>query len=117
MWMERESGTRLSPAAPTQKAWSHLEARFQCVFPRAWAHRWARCCSVSELLSMRLVACRRRHSGLTVASGARSGAVTLIQRFGSALNVNIHLHMLFLYGAYTFRGTRAIFHRARRAAC
>ena len=25
-----------------------------------------------------------RHSGLTVASGARSGAVTLIQRFGSA---------------------------------
>jgi hypothetical protein len=28
-----------------------------------------------------------RHSGLTVASGARTGAVTRIQRFGSALNV------------------------------
>ena len=28
-----------------------------------------------------------RQSGLTVASGARSGAVTLIQRFGSALNL------------------------------
>jgi hypothetical protein len=26
--------------------------------------------------------------------------VTLIQRFGSALNLNIHLHMLFLDGAY-----------------
>ena len=37
-----------------------------------------------------------RHSGLTVASGARTGAVTLIQRFGSALNLNVHLHMLFL---------------------
>ena len=55
-----------------------------------------------------------RHAGLTVASGARTGAVTLIQRFGSALNLNPHLHMLFLDGAYTFRGCRATFHRARR---
>ena len=31
---------------------------------------------------------------------AQSGAVTLIQRFGSALNLNIHFHMLFLDGAY-----------------
>ena len=37
-----------------------------------------------------------QHSGLTVSSGARTGAVTLIQRFGSALNLNPHLHMLFL---------------------
>jgi hypothetical protein len=55
-----------------------------------------------------------RHAGLTVASGARTGAVTLIQRFGSALNLNIHLHMLFLDGAYTFQGNRPTFHRARR---
>jgi len=31
---------------------------------------------------------------------ALTGAVTLIQRFGSALNLNIHFHMLFLDGAY-----------------
>ncbi len=31
---------------------------------------------------------------------ARTGAVTLIQRFGSALNMNIHFHMLFLDGVY-----------------
>jgi hypothetical protein len=31
---------------------------------------------------------------------ARTGAVTLIQRFGSALNLNIHSHMLFLDGVY-----------------
>lgn len=49
-----------------------------------------------------------------MASGAHTGAVTLIQRFGSALNLNVHLHMLFLDGAYTFRGKRANFHRARR---
>ena len=28
---------------------------------------------------------------------AQAGAVTLIQRFGSALNLNIHFHMLFLH--------------------
>jgi hypothetical protein len=31
---------------------------------------------------------------------AQTGAVTLIQRFGGALNLNIHFHMLFLDGVY-----------------
>ena len=31
---------------------------------------------------------------------ARTGAVTLIQRFGSALNLHVHFHMLFLDGVY-----------------
>ena len=31
---------------------------------------------------------------------ASTGAVTLIQRFGSALNANIHFHILCLDGAY-----------------
>ena len=34
---------------------------------------------------------------------ARTGAVTLIQRFGGALNLNIHFHMLFLDGVYVDR--------------
>lgn len=34
---------------------------------------------------------------------ARTGAVTLIQRFGSALNLNVHFHMLFLDGVYVER--------------
>jgi hypothetical protein len=29
-----------------------------------------------------------------------TGAMTLIQRFGSALNLNMHFHMLFLDGVY-----------------
>lgn len=33
-------------------------------------------------------------------SSAKTGAVTLIQRFGSALNLNIHFHMLFLDGVF-----------------
>jgi hypothetical protein len=34
---------------------------------------------------------------------AQAGAVTLIQRFGSALNFNVHSHMLFLDGVYVER--------------
>ena len=33
-------------------------------------------------------------------STAHTGAVTLIQRFGSAINLNVHFHMLFLDGVY-----------------
>ncbi len=32
---------------------------------------------------------------------AQTGTVTLIQRFGSALNLNVHFHMLFVDGIYT----------------
>ena len=31
---------------------------------------------------------------------ARTGAITFIQRFGSALNLNVHFHMLFLEWMY-----------------
>jgi hypothetical protein len=44
-------------------------------------------------------------AGLKLRSGA-TGAVTLIQRFGSALNLNIHFHILFLDGVYVHRGDR-----------
>jgi ribosomal protein S27E len=40
-----------------------------------------------------------RKAGLTRDTG-HPGAVTLIQRFGSALNLNIHFHMIFLDGVY-----------------
>ena len=34
---------------------------------------------------------------------ARTGSVTLVQRFGGALNLNIHFHMMFLDGVYDIR--------------
>lgn len=55
-----------------------------------------------------------KKTGFTVASGARTGAVTLIQRFGSALNLNIHFHMLLLDRAYTFDGPQPSLHRTPR---
>jgi hypothetical protein len=38
-------------------------------------------------------------AGLAGAGGA-TGAVTLVQRFGSALNLNVHFHMMFVDGVY-----------------
>ena len=40
----------------------------------------------------------REHTG-----GGRTGCVTVVQRFGSALNLNVHFHVLFLDGGYARR--------------
>ncbi|MFT6916770.1 MAG: hypothetical protein ACJAWL_003113 [Motiliproteus sp.] len=50
---------------------------------------------VYRMLSTRLI----KKAGFAKAT-AKTGAVNLIQRFGSALNLNIHFHMLFLDGVY-----------------
>ena len=43
---------------------------------------------------------------------AQTGAVTLIQRFGSTFNLNVHFHILFLDGVYTeTRYGKTRFHR------
>ncbi len=47
-----------------------------------------------------------KRARMTVKSGAQSGAVTLIQRFGSALNLNPHFHMLYLNGVYDRNAAR-----------
>ena len=55
---------------------------------------------VHRLISTFLI----KRGRMTVKSGAQSGAVTLIQRFGSALNLNPHFHMLYLNGVYDAKG-------------
>ncbi len=52
-------------------------------------------------------------AGFTRKSGARSGIITLIQRFGSALNLNIHLHMIVLDGVFTFDDDATQFHSVK----
>jgi len=46
-------------------------------------------------------------AGLRHCDGARTGMVTYIQRFGSKLNLNVHLHVLALDGAYSFKHAKA----------
>src|SRR5215471_14604739 len=48
----------------------------------------------------------------TTRARADTGAVTLIQRVGSAANLNIHLHCLVLDGVYLNRDGAAVFHEA-----
>ena len=55
----------------------------------------------------------KRRAGLRAGADAETGVVTFIQRFGSALNLNIHLHLLALDGAYTFAAGHPRCHRAR----
>lgn len=54
-------------------------------------------------------------------ASAQCGAVTLIQRFGGALNVNIHFHMLWLDGVYEKTTEppqrKPRLHRARAPTC
>ena len=53
-----------------------------------------------------------KQSGLQ-RSQAHTGAVTLIQRFGSAANLNIHLHCLILDGVYRSSAGMPVFHEVR----
>lgn len=47
-------------------------------------------------------------------STAHTDAVTLIQRFGSALNLNVHFHMLYLDGVYAENDCEKVrFHRIK----
>ena len=54
----------------------------------------------------------RKQAGLQGAA-ADTGAVTLIQRFGSAANLNIHLHCLVLDGVYRRTEGEPVFQAAR----
>ena len=51
-----------------------------------------------------------KKTGLKKKSGAKTGSVTFIQRFGGSLNLNIHFHILYLNGVYTFEQNKACFH-------
>ena len=51
-----------------------------------------------------------KKAGLKKKSGAKTGSVTFIQRFGGSLNLNIHFHIMFLDGVYTFDQEKARFY-------
>ena len=70
-------------------------------FPFAWRHRLARdgalLSDLTRLFVDTLLAFYARRDG---ARGAKTGAVTVVQRASSDLRLNPHLHVLFLDGAY-----------------
>ena len=57
-----------------------------------------------------------RRADLTRNGGARGGVVTLIQRFGGAVDVNLHLGMVVLDGVSTKGGDTLRFHEVSAPA-
>ena len=51
-----------------------------------------------------------KKAGFTKKFGSKTGSVTFIQRFGGSLNLNIHFHMMYLDGVYTFDEGKSKFH-------
>jgi hypothetical protein len=78
----------------------------------AWDHGLCRAV-VAVFMRVVLGSLRKRARREGVANG-RSAAVAVIQRFGGALNLNVHIHALVLDGVYTHDGAALQFHPARR---
>jgi catechol 2,3-dioxygenase-like lactoylglutathione lyase family enzyme len=75
----------------------------------AWDHDLCR--AVVGAFLRAVFATLRRRARWDGIAGGRSGAVTVLQRFGGALNLNVHIHALVLDGCYTQApGGRFVFH-------
>ena len=85
----------------------HVATR-QWVLTVPWKRRWllarrSDLASGVHRVAMRII--ERWYAKTTVAGNAgRTGSVTAVQRFGSALNLNLHFHCIFLDGIYTRAG-------------
>lgn len=64
----------------------------------AWDH--GLCRAVVAVFVRAVLGWHRRQARRRGASNGRSGAVVIVQRFGSALNLNVHLHALVLDGVF-----------------
>ncbi len=64
----------------------------------AWDHTLCR--AVLGIYARALLGFARRRARQRGVPGGRSGAVTAIQRFGSAVNLNVHFHTLVLDGVF-----------------
>jgi hypothetical protein len=59
------------------------------------------CCAVRRIFVRGVLGFLERRAREQGHSGSRSGAVVFVQRFGSALNLNLHFHALVIDGAYS----------------
>ena len=59
------------------------------------------CCAVRRIFVRSVLAFLESQARQQGHIGARSGAVVFVQRFGSAINLNLHFHALVIDGAYS----------------
>jgi len=74
----------------------------------AWDH--GLCRAVLAVYVHALLGFQRRRAGRLGVPDGRSGSLTVIQRFGGALNLNIHFHTLALDGVFTTADDGLQFH-------
>ena len=85
------------PIVPVRQWVLSLPHRLRYVL--AWDHPLCR--AVSGVFVRAVLGDLRRRSPRRGMPGGRGGAVAIIQRFGAALNLNIHVHALVLDGVYS----------------
>ena len=68
------------------------------------------CCAVMGCALHAVLGFLRRRARDAGIPDGRSGAVSIVQRFGGALNLNVHLHALVLDGVFTRDGDAVDFH-------
>jgi Putative transposase len=85
------------PLVPVRK-WV-LTMPYRLRYMLAWDHKLCR--AVLGVYIRALLGSPRRQARKSGVLDGRGGAVTVIQRFGSALNVNVHFHALLLDGVFT----------------
>src|SRR5436190_3453170 len=127
-WPSPVSGADFVPPVGARRMAQSAAHLVDCVIPRVPVRQWVLSFPIPlrilltahpELLSALLQIIHRviatfliKQSGLKRGQ-AHTGAVTLIQRFGSAANLNIHLHCLVLDGVYRSSAGAPVFHEAR----
>ena len=90
-----------------------LSLPYRLRYQLAWDHELCRAVvAVFVRAVLGLLRARARHAG--VADG-RGGAVAVLQRFGGALNLNLHVHALVLDGVFAKDGSGVVgFHPVHR---
>jgi hypothetical protein len=94
------------PVVPVRQWVLSLPHRLR--YALAWDH--ALCRGVTGVFVRAVLGSLRRRARQQGAPGGRGGAVAIIQRFGAALNLNIHVHALVLDGVYVEDGAALRFH-------
>lgn len=87
-------GDRVLRRAPVRQ-WV-LSLPFELRYRLAWDHRVCR--AVLAVYTRALLGFYRKRARASADRDGRTGAVTVIQRFGDALNLNVHFHTLAVVG-------------------
>ena len=89
-----------------------LSLPYRLRYVLAWDHDLCR--AVVAVYVRALLGFLRRRARRDGVRDGHGGAVAIIQRFGGALNLNVHVHALVIDGVFTGEGEAVGFHSARR---